>query len=329
VRGVTDGYQVQIQSDRERSGAYIKREFDEEARGLYNFPFILVTADAPKCVAIGIAINNPESDSGAAFNVTPISSDDMAGNQEIIAKVIQSEDAFKLQVWRERNQHQIGDAITINSLKGNALSCGTTKPHESSLWNLTTAAVAQSISNASIDDLAARLRSDDLFTRRNTRIELSRQGSGAFGTINQLLDRKDYRLQLGALVGLSEMDDETRKQIPPDLLAKVRQLLNHSDKTVRDTAVRVLGEPAFCYQEEDLNKRPEQKYLALCHWNKEQCEETRGPNRKPGISQSTCQPVDLTKAAWNYSTGGTKGAWYQYSATQFSAPFPQLTSLRD
>jgi hypothetical protein len=301
VLGITDGYQVQIQSDRGRSGqAYTKREFDQQARSLYNFPFILVTTDAPTCLAIGIASTDPESDRIAVFNITPISTDDMASNQDLIAKVIQRQDTFKLQVWRERNQHQIGDVITFSPLDASASDCGTSQGQGSSLWHLVTSAFAQPVSGVNIDDFAARLRSDDLFTRRNTRIELSRRGIDAFGMINQLLDSKDYRLQLGALVGFSEMDGESRKQIPTDLVMKARRLLNHSDKTMRDTAVRVLGQPAFCYQEEDRNKRPDQRYLALCHWSKEQCEETRGPNRRPGISQSMCEPVDLTKAAWDY-----------------------------
>jgi hypothetical protein len=324
VLGVTDGYQIQMRSDRREAGqAYIKREFDREVRNLYNFPFILVTTDLPRCLSIGIASTDPNSENSRAFNVKPLSRDDMESSVNIIARVVPQQDALQLVVWRERQGSLVGNQATYKALTPDEGDCGTqTLTAHNDIWQWIGSAFAQG--TLRFEEISSKLRSDDVFTRRDARIELSRQGTKGFDTIDQLLNQNNYRAQLGAVAALAEMPDEQRKQAPPSLRDKVRPLINNPDKTLRDAAVRALGEPAYCYQEEDKNKRPEQRYIALCHWTKAQCDATRGPNTRAGITQAPCQPVDLGKVTWNYTTGGTGGAWYQYGATEFKPPFPQL-----
>jgi hypothetical protein len=244
IRGIKNGSQVQIRSDSWRAGeAYTKREFDREKPGIYNFPFILVTADVPNCLAIGVSSTDQHSEDSSFFNLTRITSDDMANNLQIIAEVRPRQDTIGLDVWRERDEHRIGDPVTLPPLSDTETDCAShasRKSHTFFQWPLITSAFAQTLVGRSIDDLAVRLQSDDVFTRRDARIELSRQGTRAFKKISQLLDRNDYRLQLGAVVALDGMPDEQRKQAPAELLAKVRLLLNHPDKTMRKTASHAL-----------------------------------------------------------------------------------------
>jgi hypothetical protein len=79
-----------------------------------------------------------------------------------------------------------------------------------------------------------------LFTRRDARIDLSRQGAEALNIISQLLDSGNYRIQLGALIALSEMPDNQRKRAPPALVDKARVLLNHNDAAMREAAARAI-----------------------------------------------------------------------------------------
>ena len=108
------------------------------------------------------------------------------------------------------------------------------------------------------------------------------------------------------------------------MLNKLRALRGSSDKAMRDAAVQALREPAFCYQEINTSRKPDERYIALCHWTKEQCEKTRGPNRSAGVTQSECVAVQLADVSWKYTAGGTGGAWYQYSPTLVEAPFPAV-----
>ena len=164
-----------------------------------------------------------------------------------------------------------------------------------------------------------------MFTRRDARIALSKKTDDDLKLLASLVARDDnYRLQLGAVVALADVPDELRKKAPAGLFDKVRSLRNSSDKTMRDSAVLALREPAFCYQEINTARKPEERYIVLCHWAKEQCEKTRGPNTSAGVTQSACVPVDVAEAKWKYTPGGTGGAWYQYSATAVGAPFPAV-----
>jgi hypothetical protein len=93
--------------------------------------------------------------------------------------------------------------------------------------------------NASVEDFSLRLKSDDVFTRRNARIDLSKQGPQTVEIAKQLLNSEDYRLQLGALVSLSIMPEQEQKQLPSDVLGKVHEFTNNHDPTIRETAERI------------------------------------------------------------------------------------------
>jgi hypothetical protein len=58
--------------------------------------------------------------------------------------------------------------------------------------------------------------------------------------ISQLLDSGNYRIQLGALIALSEMPDNQRKRASPALVDKARVLLNHNDAAMREAAARAI-----------------------------------------------------------------------------------------
>jgi hypothetical protein len=131
-------------------------------------------------------------------------------------------------------------------LADNSKDCGTrprstkTERHGFSKWSLFKLAFAQATEDSTMGGWIIRLRSDDVFMRRNARIDLARQGTGAFEKINQLLDRDEYRLQLGAVVAFADMPVELRKQAPGDLITKVHQLTSYREKTMRDNALRAL-----------------------------------------------------------------------------------------
>lgn len=322
IRNVPNGKTTQIQSDLWEVGhAFIKREHDRQADNLFDFRFVLLTERAPSCLEIGLVSTDPHSDDSALFTVAPISDADMAADIQLVAQVGGEPDAPALSFWREQKNRRLGAPLTLQPSKGTEPGCARVRT-ASAPWSLFGLALAQPAPTA---DLTAKLQSDDVFTRRDARIALSKKTDDDLKLLASLVARDDnYRLQLGAVVALADVPDELRKKAPAGLFDKVRSLRNSSDKTMRDAAVLALREPAFCYQEINTARKPEERYIVLCHWAKEQCEKTRGPNTSAGVTQSACVPVDVAEAKWKYTPGGTGGAWYQYSATAVGAPFPAV-----
>jgi hypothetical protein len=323
VLGVPNGQHLQMKSDLRLAGfAYTKREHDAQQTNVFNFPFLLVTSASPSCLAVGLESTGQNSNSAEAyfFNIAPLAASVMAANVEIVVQVSEDKGKPALKVSRETNGKP-GKTLVFRPLADNDLGCET--PTESTKsWSIFSSAYAQS--KPSETQYQQKLQSDDVFTRRNARIGLSKETEN-FDLIGSLLARDDnYRIQLGALTALASMPEEQRRRGPDSLLKKVRALRDSKDKTMRDTAVQALNEPAMCYQERDANKPLAERFLVLCHWSKEQCERTRGPNTRPGISQSPCAPVQLSRASWAYTTGGYDGAWYQHSPTALGPPFPQV-----
>ncbi len=239
VLKVPNGYQVQIASDLRKPGsAYIKHENDADDRELNSFPFLLLASRLPNCLSLAINNNNPQSETGAsAFKITPISAGDLKNDAAIVAMAQPRPDKkFRLRVWREVADQQIGDALTLDPLDDGTPGCAIGQDVGLFDW-LVPSAFAQS--NPQVQDYSARLKSDDLFTRRDARIGLSKEGANGIEMAKQFLNSGDYRLQLGALVALSIMPEADRKNLPPDLLAKVREFTTHSDATIRDTASRI------------------------------------------------------------------------------------------
>lgn len=327
---IKNGFIASLQSDDYRGRIpYTKRENDPQSAELYNLPFMFLATDKPTCLTVAFSSTDPNSEITHVFNIAPITKEDLSAAIELKAQLL-SEDAgvSRLRVWREgRDGHKLGDPVELEQLAPGKRSCKSQSPKPTSAWLWPfSIAVAQEV--GSYTDWAGRLRNDDPLTRRDARQDLAALGVRAFPIMNQLLDMaNDYRLQLGAVVALALMPEDVRKQAPADLLVNIRKLLAYKDKTMRDNALRALDEPAFCYQEEDKNKPSGQRFLTLCQWSMAQCERTRGPNRKKGITQTACAPVKLLDANWNYQAGGTEDAWYAYSGAPFPQPFPQLGTI--
>jgi hypothetical protein len=237
---VPNGYQIQVASDLRRPGsAYIKHENDADDRNFNSFPFLLLSSQLPNCLSLAINNNDPQTETGtSAFKITPISADDLKNEAAIVAMAQSRPDKkFELRVWREVGDQQIGDALTLTPLDDKTPGCAIGQDAHSFNWFMPSA-FAQSAQQ--VEDYSARLKSDDLFTRRDARIELSKQGQSSVEMTRQFLNSNNYRLQLGALVALSLMSEGDRKNLPPDVLAKVREFTTHSDATIRETASRIV-----------------------------------------------------------------------------------------
>ena len=236
VRNVPNGKSVQIQSDLWQVGhAFTKREHHPSSEKLFNFPFVLLSERAPSCLDIGLVNPDPNSDDSSVFTVSPLSDSDMGGESQLVAQVAGDPDAPSLALWRERKQERFGQVLTLRALGRTEPGC--TQPRTSSRgWSLFNSAFAQGT-----DNLTARLQSDDVFTRRQARIALSKKADDDLQLLASLVARDDnYRLQLGAVVALADVPDDLRKKAPPAMFEKVRALRNHPDKTMRDAAVLAL-----------------------------------------------------------------------------------------
>jgi uncharacterized membrane protein (Fun14 family) len=237
VLGLPNGYQVQVSSDSRRAGvAFLKREIDPQVGTLNNFPFLLVSSQPPGCLSVAINNNDPNSEAGSsAFHIAPISEKDFQANADLVAKAEAADKKFKLRVWREANERQLGDAAILLPLKDTEPGCAIGKTQTLLDW-LLPSAFAQ---DGKTPDIAVRLKSDDFLTRRGARIELSQQGPQTVDTAKKFLNSNDYRLQLGALVALSIMPPREQGQLPPDVMQKVKEFESHPDSTIRETATRV------------------------------------------------------------------------------------------
>ncbi len=246
VLGMTNGLQVQVRSDIRQAGqAYTKREVDPENGSVFNFPFILATQDTPGCLVVSIASTNPNSERIFAFNIAPLKPEDMRSDTQVVVQVVPGEgDTMGLNVWREQGQKRVGEVLALEPLPETALDCSKAGGAVSAFWSgLVGAAFAQDGVPA---DLANRLMSDDAFTRRDARIELSSQGAAAFGTIAALLASGTPRLQAGALVALGGMPADLLCGAPEDLWASVQALAGTGDAAVQEAARQALSARSGC-----------------------------------------------------------------------------------
>ena len=246
VLGVANGQQVQLRSDLRRPGhAYTKREHDPDPKSanVFNFPFLLVTRSAPKCIALAFENTTGNTEISHVFNITPVSIEDMKANVDILIELGRDQEKPSVKVWREIEGNPTSGATQFFPLKDSDPGCTfalATAPNAPSAWHFIGRASAQAAST-SIEEL---LQSDDVFTRRNARITLSKQGQTGIKKIEELLARDDnYRLQLGAAVAITALPLADRANIPPSVNDKLRSLQKASDKTLRDTAVKALAGP--------------------------------------------------------------------------------------
>jgi hypothetical protein len=237
---------VQVRSDIRQAGqAYTKREVDPENGSVFNFPFILATQDRPGSLVVSIASTNPNSERIFAFDIAPLKAEDMRSDTQVVVQVVPGEgETMGLNVWREQGQKRVGEVVALAPLPETAQDCSKTGGGASAFWSgFAGAAFAQDGVPA---DLANRLMSDDAFTRRDARIELSGQGSAAFGTIAGLLASGTPRLQAGGLVALGGMPAEQMCGAPEELWATVQGLSGTADAAVQEAAGQALSARSGC-----------------------------------------------------------------------------------
>jgi hypothetical protein len=239
VLGIPNGFQTQVASDIRIAGpAFIKLENDPSNRTLTNFPFVLVASQSPKCLSVAIVNNDPQSETGTSgFKIEPISKDDLKSDSIIVAEAKRVGRDFHLSVWHEVHGVQVDKAVPLSALANDDLGC--TVGQSVGFWQWAFSPAFAQSNTAADQDFSLRLTSDDVFTRRNARIDLSKQGAQTVDFARKFLNSDNYRLQLGALVSLSIKPEQEQKQLPPDVLSKVHEFTNNRDSTIRETAQRI------------------------------------------------------------------------------------------
>ena len=108
--------------------------------------------------------------------------------------------------------------------------------------------ISRLLGECGVKSWADLLQSDDVFLRRNARIDLSLQGEAALATIGELVQADNYREQLGGVVALSIMPEAERCKARenPGLIAAIAGLAKSEDPTLRETATRALIVPKDC-----------------------------------------------------------------------------------
>jgi hypothetical protein len=235
-----NNFQIQVKSNLSGPGAaYVKRTQGDEEKNK-NYLFMLVSAYAPGCLAVGLNSSDPNDETGTgAYKIAPMFESDLKPDASLVAVVVPRDDKkYDLRFWREVRGRQIGEAKTVSPVPINA------QPSEQCEFgtsaNLFDWLVSPALAQAppSKEQLVDRLKSDDLFARRDARVVLSKQND-AVQTAQELLHSDNYRLQLGALVALSILPEAQRRNLPPDVMARVRELKTNKDATIRETAARI------------------------------------------------------------------------------------------
>jgi hypothetical protein len=238
VLHVPNGFQAQVASDLRSAGsAYLKRENDPN-NPLTNFPFLMAASQSPNCISVAVVNNDPQSETGTSgFKIGPISSDDFKPGAVVVAEAARVRGNFHLLVWHEADDKQVDKAIDLSPLADDDPGCRVGR--SVGLWEWAVPSAFAQANTSGVQDFSLRLKSDDVFTRRNARIDLSKQGPQTVEIAKQLLNSEDYRLQLGALVSLSILPQQELKQLPPDILGKVHEFTKNQDPTIRETAERI------------------------------------------------------------------------------------------
>ena len=126
VLGVANGQQMQLRSDLRRPGhAYTKREHDPDPKraNVFNFPFLLVTRSAPKCIALAFENTTGNTEISHVFNITPVSIEDMKANVDILIELGRDQENPSVKVWREIEGNPTSGATQFFPLKDSDPGC--------------------------------------------------------------------------------------------------------------------------------------------------------------------------------------------------------------
>jgi hypothetical protein len=118
-----------------------------------------------------------------------------------------------------------------------------------------------------------------------------------------------------------QTNDVAARQVQANVQATLRANASLVAKEAPPAAT-ASAPPGICYQERDPRQPPDKLYSVHCHATKAQCDTARGPNAK--TVQTQCVAVAVSDAQWSPTHGGFLGAWFEYRAQPFPAPFPQL-----
>ena len=136
---------------------------------------------------------------------------------------------------------------------------GNTQPTSARLetsWDFFPVAYAQSPKVSSIEDFSVGLESPDAVVRRKARAELATQDQAtAIPWICKVLkdDKSSYRLKLGVIVALNNMQGLQRQSLDSSLVTAVQKNLNDPDPALRSEAFTLAAKynfvPVIVYQD--------------------------------------------------------------------------------
>ncbi len=246
---VPNGYAADVSTNVRSAGkAYIKRENDVESTKLSSFFYISISRGAPTCMAVSISSSGENSEDMHAFRLLPLTSQDLDPRVQVMLSVHKTGADMELWVTRERDSVQQGSRVKLSPLGDGERDCEALPEVVEEVTVLGTMfgqAFAQEVDVKSWADL---LQSDDVFLRRNARIDLSLQGEAALATIGELVQADNYREQLGGVVALSIMPEAERCKARenPGLIAAIAGLAKSEDPTLSESATRALIVPKDC-----------------------------------------------------------------------------------
>ena len=114
-------------------------------------------------------------------------------------------------------------------------------------------------SSFSADDFAIGLESPNALIRRNARADLAKQGQAALPWIEAVLDDpKGYRIKLGVIVALNNMQDLRVEALKPSTIARIQNAALDPDEALKNEAINFLNKyhiafPVTVYEDVDFH----------------------------------------------------------------------------
>ncbi|MBY5933110.1 hypothetical protein KUV51_08895 [Tateyamaria omphalii] len=145
----------------------------------------------------------------------------------------------------------------------------------------------------------------ELVTDIERRLRANESGFALQGELDDCLDPSLYRYWIP-----QNFQDQFTNMNPNPFLAGL-------ESPVLETEVVDIR---YCYQE-FRGDSGNDSYLVACHTSPIFCEQAK---ENPQTQSSECVPLDMETTSWAPGTDGLFGSLYQYSATEFPAPFPAV-----